>query len=66
MSSKSKPYDYVITFPKSALFLYGGSISYEYGLAITKYSNSQFLAGWWPDNLGTQNGHPGTFIAIGI
>ena len=65
MSSVSKKYKYTISFPKQCLFLYGGSISYEYGLGLSIVSNTEFTAGWWPEGLGTQNGHPGTFIAIG-
>ena len=65
MSSVKKKYKYTISFPKQCLFLYGGSISYEYGLGLSIVSNTEFNAGWWPEGLGTQNGRPGTFIAIG-
>ncbi|EJP32302.1 bacterial shufflon protein, N-terminal constant region domain protein [Selenomonas sp. FOBRC9] len=66
LSSAARSYAFPIEFPNKAFMITGGSVSYEYGVGFSLISNTQFIASWWPDDIGTpQNGHPVQFIAIG-
>ncbi|EJP28289.1 hypothetical protein HMPREF1147_1737 [Selenomonas sp. FOBRC9] len=66
LSSAARSYAFPIEFPNKAFMITGGSVSYEYGVTLKTASNAQFVAAWWPDELGTpQNGNPVQFIAIG-